>query len=813
MKICSTLGWLCAGLLFSGLLQADERNPTLDAGQIGQRLDRLAVLGSVLYIAAHPDDENTQLLAWLSQARHYRTAYLSLTRGDGGQNLLGNEQGESLGLIRTHELLEARGVDGASQLFSRARDFGFSKTSDETLKVWDKEQVLADVVWAIRRFQPDVIITRFPGDSRAGHGHHQASSLLAQEAFRAAANPQLFPEQLKYVKPWQAKRLLWNTWKSFLGSGDTTEPGQLRIDIGGYNPRLGSSYGEVAALSRNNHKSQGFGSAAQRGRLWESFALLDGEPAETQLLDGIDTQWSRLPDTLAIAARIETLRHDYDSAAPAASVPGLLQLRSQLLALPAGLWRERKLEEVETLVLAAAGVWVETSADAPQYPLGQTIPVRTDVLVRSAVPVSVLDAGRLQALPANEVVPVAGAVKPLHISQPYWLVKAHSQGMFTVDQQTLIGEPRVAHAPQVTTVLHIAGQTFEVQRDILYKAVDPLRGEVYRPVQVTPAVTATPVGNAYLFGDANSRPVEIRLHAFAGSVSGVLRPRVPEGWRVSPASQAFTLDKYDEEKTLSFALTPTSSAKNGTLNAEVVISGETSSYARASIDYPHIPRFDWFPSAETVLTHVDLRRGSQRIGYIAGAGDRLPEILRQLGYSVDELDIATLESHPLGDYDAIVTGVRAYNVHPQLDALRSKLLDYVQQGGVFLVQYNTQTPLPGELGPYPFTITRDRVTEENSEVRLLLPEHPLLNIPNTITAQDFDGWVQERGLYFAQNIDPRYQRLLAMHDSGEQEQTGSLISADVGKGRFIYAPLSFFRQLPAGVPGAARLLANLLARP
>lgn len=767
----------CAGLLAGSLAQAQPQ--VLDAGRIGQGLDRLAVLGSVLYIAAHPDDENTQLLAWLAQQRHYRTAYLSLTRGDGGQNLLGNEQGNALGLIRSRELLEARQEDGAEQLFGQAGDFGFSKTSAETLRAWGREQTLGDLVWAIRKFQPDVIITRFPGDSRAGHGHHQASSLLAQEAFRAAADPRRFPQQLSEVQPWQAKRLLWNTWKSFLGSGDTTEPGQLQVDIGGLNPRLGLSYGEIAALSRNHHKSQGFGSAAQRGRLMESFALLDGQAPRQDLFDGVDSTWSRLPQTQAIARQVERLQREYDSAAPARSVPGLAQLHQQLLELPAGVWRERKLQEVQTLLLAAAGVWLETTADAPRFPAGSAIPVCTEILLRSAVEVSVLSAGEH---------------RPLQIDQPLWLNGS-------------------AHGLQVSTQLTIAGQVLEVQREIQFKHVDPIRGEVYRPVQFTPPLTLTPSSTAYLFGDDRRRRIEVQLHGFVDGLNGVLQPQAPAGWRITPEQQPFSLRRKDDELTLGFDLEPEAHPQNGELRFQARVDGQVLDKALATVDYGHIPGFDWFPPATATLVKFDLKRGGERIGYLPGAGDRLPQMLRQLGYQVDELKAETLTRQSLAEYDAIVTGVRAYNVNPALAAARTQLLQYVEQGGVLLVQYNTLAPLPAEpLGPYPFTITRDRVTEEDAAVRLLLPEHPLLNHPNPITEHDFDGWVQERGLYFASDIDPRYQRLLGMHDRGEQELRGALISAQVGRGRFIYAPLSFFRQLPAGVPGAARLLANLLAK-
>lgn len=807
--------WLMGiALLLNGLacthVQATGRDSGLDAGQISQGLEQLNVLGSVLYIAAHPDDENTHLLSWLAQERHYRTGYLSLTRGDGGQNLLGDEQGESLGLIRTHELLQARQVDGAIQFFSRANDFGFSKTAAESLAIWDKEQVLADVVWVIRRFQPDVIITRFPGDVRAGHGHHQASSLLAQEAFKAAADPTRFPEQLDKVQPWQAKRLLWNTWLSFLGSGPTIEPGQLKIDTGGYNPKLGQSYGEIAARSRDNHKSQGFGSAVERGPHWEHFALLDGQPAQRDLFEGIDTGWARVAGGQALTAQIDAVRAAYQPQAPAASVPGLLKLRSALQALPAGDWRALKLTQVDTLILAAAGVWVESHAKAAQFAVGQSITVDTELMVRGPVPVQLLNPQ--QALPSNQVITRQSTLLAQRLSQPYWLKVPHGPGMFQVKEQRLIGKPLLAQVPETVIELLIGDQTFTLRREVQYRSVDPIRGEVYRPVQITPPVTANLDSEAYLVSNHQPQRFEVQLRGFADQASGEVQPQAPAGWRIEPASQAFQLGASGDRQRVAFTLVPGPQAQDGRLQIQLQVQGRTWNKALQAIDYPHIPAFDWFPEASATLAQVTLKKAGRNIGYIPGAGDKLPQVLRQLGYEVTVLNDG-LESRDLSSFDAIVTGVRAYNVNPHLRFAQPRLLDYVKRGGVLLVQYNTTAALQVEqLGPYPFTLSRDRVTEENAEVQLLLPQHPLLNHPNRLGAADFEHWVQERGLYFATQIDARYQTPLAMHDRNEAPSNGALLSADFGKGRFVYAPLSLFRQLPAGVPGAARLLANLLAR-
>ena len=816
-----------AAVFFAALCLSPAFAQTAGASSssIARGIDRLAVLGSVLYVAAHPDDENTQVLAWLAQHRHYRVGYLSLTRGDGGQNLIGPEAGDSLGLIRTHEILAARRVDGAEQFFTRARDFGYSKTLEESLAVWGHEQTLADVVRVIRRFRPDVIVTRFPADERAGHGHHQASSRLAQEAFVAAADPTRFPEQLKTLQPWQAKRIVWNTWPRFLASGDTRSEDQLKIDVGGYDPLLGASAGETAALSRDSHKSQGFGSAARRGRLVEYFAPLAGTAARGDLLDDVDTSWHRVGAGAAvIAERIAALRKHYDFSDPSASVPDLLALRTAIAALPEGQWRAFKFREVEGLIVAAAGLRIETAASAAILPPGRDVPVRTDIVVRSRVPVHLLgiaqtgvagatDEAALRPLPPNEPVSIPVALTLDRISQPYWLARAHDAARFEAADD-LVGEPVNPDPVSVDVRLLIAGTPLTLTSPVIHKVVDPVRGEVYRPLIVAPAVTATPVDPVRLFPDGEKRSVSFRLRAFSEYASGVIRLRAGEGWSITPAERPFVLKGSGDEQVVSFEVTPPRAPGRTVLAADVRAGDVPTDRAWTPIDYPHIPGLGWFPDASLQLVRLDVNMAGRRIGYIPGAGDEVAPVLRQLGYAVEELDTARIDPSTLGRFDAIVTGIRAYNVDARLKALHARLLEYAAAGGVLLVQYNTTTALGVEaLGPYPFRIGRDRVTDESAEVGLPAVRPAVLDRPNRIGHADFDGWVQERGLYFATDIDPRYVSPLRMHDSGEPALTGGLIVADHGRGRFVYAPLSFFRQLPAGVPGAIRLFANLLAKP
>ncbi|WP_025872015.1 PIG-L family deacetylase [Methylobacillus glycogenes] len=832
LKLWQTLAltWLLCLVSAGAQAQTQVEAKPLDSGGIAQGLDKLAVLGSVLYIAAHPDDENTQLLAWLAQQKHYRTAYLSLTRGDGGQNLLGDEQGIPLGLIRSQELLAARREDGAEQYFTRARDFGFSKRADETLEIWQQERILGDIVWLIRKLQPDVIITRFPEDARAGHGQHQASAILARLAFAAAADPQRFPEQLQEVAPWQAKRLVWNTWESFLGSGSTRSPEQLRIDVGGYNPRLGKSYGEIAALSRNHHQSQGFGSRALRGHVWETFAWQAGQPLQNTLLEGIDTSWGRVAQAQALARQITQLRQGYDPDQPANSIPALLAVRKSIAALPEGYWRTQKLQETEQLILAAAGVWIGSFAERAHYALGEEIAVKTSLVVRGPVPVALLAINQIAQhtlLQQDEVVQVNTQLQPKRISQPYWLRARPDEGAFALAAQNQLAQAWADDAPEQSITLAVAGQTLTLTQPVLYQRLDPLRGEVSRAVQVTPPVSIKLENQAYLIPLASRHNIQLSLQSLrepglnqAGlsqkdtsqNITGTLKVQAPPGWQVRPQQQAFKLGSGQRSQVTLEVQAP-SSASAGDLKLEVEIDGKQFALEQKTIAYAHIAELDWFAPAEARLVSLDIKTGGRNIGYIPGAGDKVAAALKQLGYTVTELDSRTLAQENLQRFDAIITGVRAYNVDANLAAAHAPLMEYVSQGGVLLAQYNNLSPAPASaIGPYPFQLSRARVNEENAAVRLLQPEHRLLNTPNRIGTDDFAGWVQERGLYFVSQADPRYEHLLGMHDQGEAELDGGLITTTLGKGRFIYAPLAFFRQLPAGVPGAARLLANLLAR-
>ncbi|MES2457132.1 MAG: PIG-L family deacetylase [Bacteroidota bacterium] len=796
-----------------GSLTVNAQNmPQLNAAEIKQGLEALNVTGSVLYIAAHPDDENTRLLAYLAKEKKVRTGYLSLTRGDGGQNLIGNEQAELLGLIRTQELLAARRTDGAEQFFTRANDFGFSKNSDESFKIWGKEKILGDVVWVIRKFQPDVIITRFPEDARAGHGHHAGSGILAREAFVAAADPKRFPEQLAFVKTWQAKRIVWNTFN--FGGNNTTSDDQMKIDVGGYNALLGKSYGEIAAESRSNHRSQGFGSGRQRGAGLEFFTPVAGAAAKTDVFEGVDFTIDRISGGAAIKQLLAEINQEYDVSDPSKSIPKLLKLKTLVKNKP---FKQVLLND---LILACAGLWLESAAGSPSYAVGEDVNVRVQGISRVKTtfpfPVSVTESntGASFELKPNQFVSQDKKLSAANarITQPYWLDKEHGIGSYTVDSLSKIG---LAENPAGLTAVFkvkIGDQEIEKTLPVVYKYTDQVRGELYQPLVIAPAVTATILDHSFVFNGNTAKKIQISLKSFKENATGVLTPVVPAGWKVAPENIDFKMGRKGEEQQVEFTVTPAGNTASGVFALNVMVDNKTYHQGLHVIDYEHIPVQTLFPLAQAKVSRVDLQFAGKRIGYLAGAGDLVAESLKQVGYEVVNLSPAQVISGDLSGFDAIVTGVRLYNVNEQLRSIQPKLMKYIENGGTLLVQYNVNSPLRIEnLGPYPFGLTRDRVTEEDAKVTLLKPEHPVLNYPNKISDKDFEGWVQERGLYFVSDMDAHYVPILGMNDSGEPQRDGSLLVADYGKGRYVYTGLSFFRQLPAGVPGAYRLFVNLIS--
>ncbi|QDK81205.1 PIG-L family deacetylase [Spirosoma sp. KCTC 42546] len=801
-------------------------------GEILSNLKKLNVLGSVLYVAAHPDDENTLLLAYLAKDRLVRTGYLSLTRGDGGQNLIGPEQGENIGVIRTQELLAARRVDGPDQFFSRAYDFGFSKSTNEAVRTWGQDKVLADVVWMIRKYQPDVIITRFPPDARAGHGHHSASGFLAEEAFKISNDPTKFPEQLAFVKPWQAKRIFWNMFipGAFLSNKKPDEAGNLvGVETGLYNPLLGKSYGEIASESRSQHKSQGFGVAPNRGAKIDYFLLKGGNPVEKDPLEGVDLSWKRMKNSDAVQALVTQTIASFRPDQPAASVPALVQLYGAISKLDTtNIYVKAKRQEVQTLLQQCLGLWFETNpADYAATP-GETIKISTNIVSRVDAPVKLQsihystgkDTTLNLALKPNDVIlfPTTLTIpKTQAISQPYWLEKPIDKGLFQVDNQQLIGLPENPAAVTASYTFEIGGQSFTYSRPVVYKSTDPVDGEIYRPFIIQPAVTANLTERVYVFADNTPKTAEIVLKAGQANQSGTLKLDVPAGWRVEPASAPFSLTNKGDEQRVTFSLSPTAQAKDGKLQAVMTTATGTFTTGLRLVAYKHIPTQTLFPPASAKLVKLDVKVTAKNIGYIVGAGDEVPAALQQMGCRVTLLGPNDLIGN-LAGYDAIVVGVRAYNTNSWMARAQPKLMDYVKNGGTMIVQYVTpvnsffrnEAPLP-QLGPYPFKVVNERVTEEDAPMTFINPQHSLLNFPNKITEADFSGWIQERGIYFGQDWDKAYEPIFSANDQNEAPKQGSLLYAKYGKGHFMYTGLVFFRELPAGVPGAYRLFANMIS--
>lgn len=796
-----------------------------------QDLRSFNTVATVLHIGAHPDDENTALITYLARGRGYRTAYLSLTRGDGGQNEIGPEFDEKLGVARTQELLAARRLDGGRQFFTRAIDFGFSKSPEETLAFWDRKEVLGDVVRIIRTFRPDVIVTRFPiPPGSGGHGHHTASGILGVEAFKLAGDPAAYPEQLKQgLTVWQPKRVVWNT-SGFSRGGGVERNVTVKVDIGGNDPVTGESFASIAGRSRGMHITQGFGNFGGRGGGGpneQAFTLLGGEPAHNDLMDGIDTTWSRVPGGAEIGAMAAEVIAHFEPEDPSASVAALLTLRARLARLPADPVVDDKRAQLDRILQRCLGLTVETIAAQPEVVPGETLRFRSTVKVGAKIPVrwletrvvyprSVIRAG--QELPPGqprsaEISVVVPADAPL--TQPYWLRQDGSSGIARVDDPTLIGTPENAPTFPIEYRFEVGGQTLVVADEPVQRTAGP-KGERSRRVDVIPPVSLRFVSAVSIFAPGAAREVAVEVAAARAGATGTLRLQLPAGWKVTPASQPFRLGGVGETTRLAFTVTAPAQANSGRVSASAEVGGARYSTQRVEINYPHLPFMLLQPAARARLVSLDVATRGRRVGYLPGAGDDTAEALRQLGYSVTMLSGADLTPEKLRGLDAVVIGVRAFNERKDLAAGLPALFAYVESGGTVVAQYNRPAGSLPELGPYPLSIAGQapqlRVTDEKSPVAFLAPQDLALTTPNRIGPADFDGWVQERGAYFPSKWDEQhYTPILALNDPGEPPLKSGVLIARHGKGYYVYTGLAFFRQLPAGVPGAYRLFANLVS--
>lgn len=811
-------------LLIIGFFAVLTTSNGQSSSEIYQRIKKLDILGSVLYFAAHPDDENTTLISYLSLEKQYRTGYLALTRGDGGQNLIGSEQGVDLGLIRTRELLAARAIDGGEQFFTRAYDFGFSKTADETFRIWNKDQVLEDAVYVIRKFKPDVIICRFPADSRAGHGHHIASAMIAREAYDAAADPTKYPKQVALLGTWKAKRILLNT--ANFGNVNSTSDDQLNFDVGIYNPILGKSYGEISADSRSQHKSQGFGVPHTRGKEIEYFITLAGDSAKNDLMEGVKKSWSDVKDATIISMYIDSALLKFNWNNPSTSFGDLITIRTQINKMPASFNRTLKLNEINKLIVDCSGFWIECTSNSARFALGDSIEVKVQLMNRSNLSISVFPFGDVnkdslsvgilsKSILKTFIIKVAG---PKNISQPYWLENQHSRGMYILNDLSQTGKPWNDPSLTVNFTVNVNGEMFEVSRPVIYKHTDPVKGELYDPLTISPKITANTTEQVQLFANHHAKKLIVRLNYWGIVVDTFKIAAIfshDKSWTCFPSDTTIIFSKKGEEKEISFMISPTAiNSLPDTLTFTAKDrNGVEKLKSTKDIFYDHIPPIHWYPDLNIGLRSIPMMLNTHKIGYLKGASDMVPAFLRQLGYEVEELSSKEISLRDLSSFDVIIAGIRVYNTDERMPFVQDKLMNYVKNGGIYFVQYNVNsTTLPHDLGPYPFEVGRNRVTEEDALVTFLDPQNPLLNKPNKITQDDFKGWIQERGIYFVENADPLYKKLFLMNDTGEKAQDGSIIISNYGKGRYIYSGLAFFREIPAGVSGAIRLFVNLISK-
>ena len=819
------------GLLVLPIVCFSQAPKRYTSAEIHAAIKKLDFLGSMLYVAAHPDDENARLISYFANELNANTTYLSLTRGDGGQNMIGTELKELLGVLRTQELLAAREIDNANQIFSRATDFGYSKHPDETLNIWNKEEVLSDVVWAIRKYQPDIIINRFdhrtPGRT---HGHHTSSAMLSVEAFDLTNDPNVYPDQLALTKPWQAKRLFMNTSWWFYGSrekfAEADKSNMLSVDAGVYYPMLGKSNNEIAAESRSMHKCQGMGSTGTRGSQLEYLELIKGDlPTEKEdLFEGINTTWSRVTGGEAIGKIIDEIDQEFDNQMPSKSVPKLMEAYKMIQALDDSIWKRIKSEEIEKIVTACTGLFLEAAANTESAVPGEDIEVAIEYINRSDASIvlkkiSVTPAGidtsmfkQLAYNTSSKEFFQYSIPKSLGITSPYWLQKKGTLGMYNVTDQNIIGNAESENPIVVNFDLNIGGVDITLERNLIFKKNDRERGEVYQPFEIVTPVSTSINNEIFIFADNEPQTINVEVKAYQDNLKATVELCHPNTWRVEPANYDVNLENKGEEASFSFQLYPPNDQEENFIVPLVKIGEEGYSDRIVKIDYEHVPLQTVAMDASVKVVKLDIKKEGEDIAYIMGAGDKVPESLRQVGYNVDLIPVDQISTSKLHNYDACVVGIRAYNVEEELKFKHKYLLEYVEQGGTLIIQYNTTRGLNlKDIGPYPMTLSRDRVSVEEAEVRVLLPEHPALNYPNKITQKDFDNWVAERGLYFPSEWDDKYDALLSSNDPGEDPKDGSLLITEYGNGYFVYSGLSWFRELPAGVPGAYRLFANLLS--
>ena len=821
--------YISISFLFISIMSFGQKPAKLSSNQIYEKIQKLNFLGTALYIAAHPDDENTRLISYLANHLKARTGYLSLTRGDGGQNLIGPEIGELLGVIRTQELIAARNIDGGEQFFTRANDFGFSKHPDETFDIWEKEKVLSDVVWAIRTFKPDVIINRFnhetPGST---HGHHTTSAMLSVEAFDLVGDENQFSEQLKFTNVWQPKRLFFNTSSWFYRNSDDFQNATKelsKVDVGIFYPLKGLSNNELASMASSQHLCQGFGRLTTRGSENEYLEFLKGDTLadKNDIFSGIDTTWKRVEGGNEIGEILSKIEQDFDFVTPSNHLLKLLEAYQKVMSLKDDYWREIKQKQLLEIIEACTGLYLEVSAESSTASPDDKISVNFELINRSQIPVQLtsvkstlddktifkgLDLSHNQRFNFKEII----LIKTSNFTSPYWLKNESTLGLYNVENQLLIGKPTTPREAKIEFNLVINYTPITITKNIIRRYAESDKGEIYEPFEILPKVTTKLIEKVLIFSDSIPKKVAVEIRAGSNFINGNVTLQVPQNWRIEPENHHFDILQKNDRQVVEFLVFPPKNQQEGTLKVLATINEKEFNKELIEINYNHIPKQSVLLNSEAKIVRLNIEKSGNNIGYIKGAGDLIPESLRQIGYQVEEIMPSEINEVKLQKYDAIILGIRAYNVIDNLKFKQKYLLDFVENGGNLIVQYNTDRGVD-VAAPFMLKLSNDRVTDESSEVLFLDEAHPILNFPNKITQDDFKDWIQERGLYFPSSWGEEFTPIFSMHDKGESPKKGSLLIAKFGKGNYIYTGLSFFRELPSGVSGAYKLFANMLSLP
>ena len=821
--------YISVSFLFISIMSFGQKPAKLSSNQIYEKIQKLNFLGTALYIAAHPDDENTRLISYLANHLKARTGYLSLTRGDGGQNLIGPEIGELLGVIRTQELIAARNIDGGEQFFTRANDFGFSKHPDETFGIWEKEKVLSDVVWAIRTFKPDVIINRFnhetPGST---HGHHTTSAMLSVEAFDLVGDENQFSEQLKFTNVWQPKRLFFNTSSWFYRNSDDFQNATKelsKVDVGIFYPLKGLSNNELASMASSQHLCQGFGRLTTRGNENEYLEFLKGDTLadKNDIFSGIDTTWKRVEGGNEIGEILSKIEQDFDFVTPSNHLLKLLEAYQKVMSLKDDYWREIKQKQLLEIIEACTGLYLEVSAESSTASPDDKISVNFELINRSQIPVQLtsvkstlddktifkgLDLSHNQRFNFKEII----LIKTSNFTSPYWLKNESTLGLYNVENQSLIGKPATPREAKIEFNLVINYTPITITKNIIRRYAESDKGEIYEPFEILPKVTTKLIEKVLIFSDSIPKKVAVEIRAGSNFINGNVTLQVPQNWRIEPENHHFDILQKNDRQVVEFLVFPPKNQQEGTLKVLATINEKEFNKELIEINYNHIPKQSVLLNSEAKIVRLNIEKSGNNIGYIKGAGDLIPESLRQIGYQVEEIMPSEINEVKLQKYDAIILGIRAYNVIDNLKFKQKYLLDFVENGGNLIVQYNTDRGVD-VAAPFMLKLSNDRVTDESSEVLFLDEAHPILNFPNKITQDDFKDWIQERGLYFPSSWGEEFTPIFSMHDKGESPKKGSLLIAKFGKGNYIYTGLSFFRELPSGVSGAYKLFANMLSLP